>query len=101
MEERRKEKRLIEENETTISVLSGGKNLPKEKIIHTVTKDISGSGVRIQSHTFLPVDTHLKINVSLKNPPQIINAFGKVKWIKSLFADEFYEAGLEFVNTPG
>ena len=99
MEERRKVKRLEEENEMTISVISGGKNLPKEKIIYTLSKDISVSGARIQSHSFLPVDTSLEIKVVLKNPTQIINAFGKVKWIKNLFGGEFYEAGLEFVNT--
>jgi hypothetical protein len=99
MEERRKVKRLEEENEITISVISGGKNLPKEKIIYTLSKDISVSGARIQSHSFLPVDTSLEIKVALKNPSQIITTFGKVKWIKTLFGGEFYEAGLEFVST--
>jgi hypothetical protein len=98
--ERRREKRLEEENEMTISVLSGGKNIPKERIIYTtLSKDISVSGARIQSHSFLPVDTSLEIKVALKNPSQIITAFGKVKWIKNLFGGEFYEAGLEFVST--
>ena len=99
MEERRKAERLKGENEITITVISGGKNLPKEKIIYTLSKDISVSGARIQSHSFLPVDTSLEIKVALKNPPQIITAFGKVKWIKNLFGGEFYEAGLEFVST--
>jgi hypothetical protein len=29
----------------------------------------------------------------------MITALGKVKWVRSLFADEFFEVGLEFVNT--
>jgi hypothetical protein len=98
MEERRKVKRLKEEDELTITVLSGGENLPKEKIFYTLSKDISSSGARIQSNSFLPVDTLLNIKVMLKNTPQMISALGKVKWIKSIFADEFFEAGLEFVN---
>jgi hypothetical protein len=96
----RKEKRLQEENEITISVLGGKENLPKEKTISTLSKDISASGARIQSNSFLPVDTPLKIKVTLKNPLQIITVFGKVKWIRSRSGDSFYEAGVEFFNTP-
>ncbi len=96
----RKEKRLEEENEITISVLGGGENLPIEKIISTLSKDISASGARIQSNSFLPVDTPLKIKVMIKNPLQIITVFGKVKWIRSRSGDSFYEAGVEFFNTP-
>jgi len=96
----RKEKRLEEENEITISVVGGGENLPKDKIISTLSKNISASGARIQSNSFLPVDTPLKIKVTLKNPLQIITVFGKVKWIRSRSGDSFYEAGVEFFNTP-
>jgi hypothetical protein len=96
----RKEKRLEEENEITLSVLGGGENLPIEKIISTLSKNISASGARIQSSSFLPVDTPLKIKVTLKNPLQIITVFGKVKWIRSRSGDSFYEAGVEFFNTP-
>jgi len=98
MEDKRKAKRLKEDNEITITIISGEENHTKEKIIYNISKDISESGARIQANSFLPVDTPLKIKVTLKNPPQMITAFGKVKWIKILFADEFYEAGLEFVN---
>ena len=31
----------------------------------------------------------------------MITVMGKVKWIKIIYEDESYEAGLEFVNTPG
>ena len=96
----RKEKRLEEENEITLSVLGGGENLPIEKIISTLSKNISASGARIQSSSFLPVDTPLKIKVTLKNPLQIITVFGEIKWIRSRSGDSFYEAGVEFFNTP-
>ena len=29
----------------------------------------------------------------------MITALGKVKWVRGLIADEFFEAGREFVNT--
>jgi hypothetical protein len=30
---------------------------------------------------------------------QMITVIGKVKWIKIIYEDEAYEAGVEFVNT--
>ena len=83
----------------TISFPSEGQNLPGEKIIYTVSRDISATGARIQAHRFLPVNTPLKIKVEVKNPPRMVTTLAKVKWIRSVFADEIYEAGLEF-STP-
>jgi PilZ domain. len=99
MDEKRRAGRLKKDNEITITIISGVKKSPKEKIIYHISKDISVYGARINVNSFLPVDTLLKIDITLKNPHQMITAFGKVKWIKSLFADESYEAGLEFVHT--
>ena len=100
MEERRKAKRLKEEDELVIEVLFGGETLPKGKIFYALSKDISVSGAIIQANSFLPVDTLLNIDFTLKNLQQKINAIGKVKWIKIIIDDESYEAGVEFVNAP-
>jgi hypothetical protein len=94
---RRKSERLEEEYEITITVLSGRENHPKVKIMYNFTMDISESGARIQANSFLPINALINIKVTLNNPPKMITALGKVKWIKSLFADEYFEAGLEFV----
>jgi hypothetical protein len=99
MYERRKAKRRNEENEIIITLSPGGMNHLTGEIIFNLSKDISESGTRIQINRFLPVGTQLNIKVTSKNPPQMIIAVGKVKWIKSIFADELFEAGLEFVNT--
>ena len=100
MEEKRRVKRLKEENEITITVISGGKNIPKEKIVYNYSKDISISGAKIQANIFLPVKTLLKIDFTLENLQQKITALGKVKWIKIIIENKYYEAGVEFVNTP-
>lgn len=97
--ERRMHERQDVESEATISILSKGENLPKEKILYTLGKDISVSGARIQSSTFLPVNTLLHVRIAINDTPEMITAFGKVKWNKILLPEEFYEAGLEFVNT--
>jgi len=100
MDEKRRERRIKDENEITVNIVSGGKNPLNEKFFYTYSKDISQSGARIQHHSFLPVDTPLQIEVALKNLHQIITTYGKVKWIRSLYADESFEAGVEFFNTP-
>jgi hypothetical protein len=100
MDEKRRERRLKDENEITIHIVPGGKKPLKEKFFYNYSKDISMSGARIQSHSFLPIDTHLMIEMKLKTLHQMITVLGKVKWIKNIFGEEFYEEGVEFVNTP-
>ena len=104
MDERRRTPRIKEENKITITVISGENNLPKKIINWYLSKDISKSGIRIQTNIFLPVNTQLKIEVTLievtlKDPPQMITAFAKVIWIKRFSTNDFCEAGLKFFNT--
>jgi len=101
MDEKRRAQRLEEENEITITIVPGGKNPPKEKIIYNYSKDISVSGAKIQANIFLRIDSLLMIEMTLKTLRQMITVIGKVKWIKVVIEDESYEAGVEFVNTPG
>ena len=100
MEERRRAKRLKEQNEITITVVSGTRRLPRQKLLYGCSKDISTSGAKIRANILLPVDTILKIDFTLKTLHKQITAMGKVKWIKIIIDDESYEAGVEFVNTP-
>lgn len=100
MDEKRKAKRLQEESEITVTIISLGGKPTKEKVIYNYSKDISASGARIHANIFLPVDTVLKMDVKLKNLKQMITAMGKVKWIKIVCDDESYDAGVEFVHTP-
>jgi hypothetical protein len=100
MDEKRIVPRLEEENEVTISVISEGENTPKEKIIYNYIKDISVSGAKLQTNILLPVDTLLMIEMTLKTLHQMITVIGKVKWIKVVFENKSYEAGVEFLNPP-
>lgn len=100
MEEKRKAERLEDVNEIVISIISGENNLPEEEICYSHCKDISVSGTRLRATIILPVDTILKVDFTLKDLQQKITTFGKVKWIKVIIDDQYYEAGLEFVDTP-
>jgi hypothetical protein len=99
MYEKRKAPRLKEDNEVTIIVVSGRDPLPREKVIYNSCKDFSISGARINAHILLPVDTLLRIDITLKTVHQMITVMGKVKWIKIICDDESYEEGVAFVNT--
>ena len=98
MEERRRQPRIEEENEVTITVVSGGHNLSEETVINSCTKDISTSGVKIQTNILLPIDTLIELDFTSKAVRQKIQALGKVKWIKVIIEDESYEAGVEFFS---
>ena len=47
----------------------------------------------------MPVDTLLKIDLTLESLHQKITAFGKIKRIEFNTEDGSYEAGVEFVDT--
>jgi len=100
MKEKRKKERIKEFNEITITVISDGENLPEGKDMYNYSEDISVSGAKIRSNIILPVDTLLKIDFTLKNLQQQITAVGKIKWVKVIINDDYYEAGVEFVDTP-
>ena len=97
--ELRKAERLNEEHEITITIVSEVENLPKEKIRYKFSKDISESGIKIQGNIPLPVDTLLKIDLTLESLHQKITALGKIKRIEFNTEDGSYEAGVEFVDT--
>lgn len=101
MKERRKSERVKELNEIAISILSEDKNIPKNEFLYNHSKDISATGAKIESNILLPVDTLIKIDFKLKTLEKQITALGKVKWIKVMIEDKSYEAGVEFVDTPG
>lgn len=100
MKERRKEERLKELNKITVSVISGDEKTPKEKLSYNYSDDISTLGTKLRGNIFLPVDTLLKIDFKLKTLEKQITALGKVRWIKIIIKDKYYEAGVEFVDTP-
>ena len=94
MKEKRKTERLNEFNEITTTIISGEKNF------YNYSEDISVSGAKIRGNITLPVDTLLNIDFTLNNLQQKITALGKIKWIKMIIENKYYEACVEFVNTP-
>jgi hypothetical protein len=98
-DELRKAQRLNEEHNIAITILSEDKNLLKEKILYKFSKDISDSGIKIRGNIPLPVDTLIKIDLTLGRVHKEITALGKVKWVEFDTEEGSFEAGVEFVDT--
>lgn len=98
--EKRRERRVEEFNDITMSVISGEKNFLKRKVFYDCSGNISVSGARIYSDSYFPIDTLLKMDIKFENTRQMVTVTGKVKWFKTIFDDEWYEGGIEFVNIP-
>lgn len=99
MSEKRRAKRIKKEAKVTITLISSDDLPHGTKIIHHLTKDISSVGIKIQTNTFLPINSMIKIELSLTDPLRLVSAIGTVRRVKTLYADELFEAGIEFVDT--
>ena len=58
------------------------------------------SGAKLQGNILLPVDSIIKIDITLNSLEEKITTIGKVKWNKVIIENDSYEAGVEFVDTP-
>ena len=96
--EKREAKRIREENKVTITLLSKDLVPPGKTFSYNLTKNISSKGLKIRANTFLPVGAVLKIELSLMKPARLISVLGKVRWVKTLYAGESFEMGIEFVE---
>lgn len=100
MAEQRRAQRLKDINEITINIISGKEHLSNQKFLYNYSEDISVTGTKIQANILLPVDTVLKIDFTIKTLQKQITVLGKVKWLKVIIEGEYYENGVEFIDTP-
>jgi len=96
MDEKRKEKRVLDERKLNLQVIDSGKEAPAfEGTLNALTMDISMGGLRFISHVDLPVGTLLKIGFSSKTRKSIM-VMGRVRWRRVIFDGEAFEIGIEF-----
>lgn len=93
--EKRKERRIREENRVVIEVPSKlGPNGGPE--INGLTQDISLGGARIlMMDQFFPAGSALKMTLYLSKSRQIVKVHGQVRWARTI-ENGFYEMGVEF-----
>ena len=98
--ERRHVQRIEQETKVAFSVMSEGESTHRRKVSHSLTKNISLNGIMIESDVFIPVGSMLTLDLRLEKNPEVITVVGQVRWIKTLFEDESFAMGLEFVDLP-
>jgi c-di-GMP-binding flagellar brake protein YcgR len=93
--EKRKERRIREENRVIIEI--PGKGGPEgSPEINALTQDISLGGARILiMDEFFPVGSFLKMTLYLSRSRQLVKVHGRVRWVRTI-ENGFYEMGVEF-----
>jgi hypothetical protein len=90
----------IEERSRLQELNKTAENSSKEKTTYNCSADICLSGAKIQGNILLPVDSIIKIDITLNNLEEKITTLAKVKWNKVIIENGSYEAGVEFVDAP-
>ena len=99
MKEKRGARRINERAEVALSPASLDDPHLDKKIARCLTEDISIKGIKIQCEKFFPINSILKIQLSLREPTRLINVLGKIRWVRKLKACEGFEMGIEIVGT--
>jgi hypothetical protein len=98
MAERRKRRRIQEENKIILNFFPFAWKPDDLKDNCTLTRDISIEGVRILSKWPFPVGAVLRLNLALSRSRQLVEIDGQVKWVNELYEGEVFEIGVEFIH---
>ncbi|MBN2266072.1 MAG: PilZ domain-containing protein [Candidatus Aminicenantes bacterium] len=94
MREKRKDKRITEENRVLIEV-PGPSPSDDPRTVSALTKDISLGGARIVTDRFFEIGSSLRMTLYLSKSKQIVKARADVRWNR-MVEDGLYEMGVEF-----
>ncbi|MCM8801399.1 MAG: PilZ domain-containing protein [Candidatus Omnitrophica bacterium] len=72
--------------------------LPQTKVRRKMSLDLSQAGLRFIAEDFIPLNSKLKMEIDLDNPPRLINVIAQPVWIKGIFADEYFNVGVRFLE---
>ena len=97
MKERRREKRLTEEDRVIIEYFPENNSASRKKH-YALTQDLSIGGARLLTDKYFSVGTPFYITLTLSRSRQKVKVHGKVKWIQDTSEDGLYEIGVEFLH---
>lgn len=92
--ERRKERRIKEENRVVIEASHPG-NSDETFTANAFTRDMSLSGARIWTDKLYPLHAKIKLTLYLSRSRQVVRIASTVRWMKKC-EDGLYEMGVEF-----
>lgn len=94
MREKRKDKRIAEENRVVIELPPVSPSA-EPRFVNALTKDISLGGARIVTDRFFEVGASLRMTLYLSKSKQVVKARADVRWNR-MVEDGIYEMGVEF-----
>jgi len=94
MREKRKDKRIAEENRVVIELPPVSPSADPRPV-NALTKDISLGGARIVTDRFFEVGSSLRMTLYLSKSKQVVKARADVRWNR-MVEDGIYEMGVEF-----
>ncbi len=94
MREKRKDKRIAEENRVVIE-LPGTSLSVEPRPVNALTKDMSLGGARIVTDRFFEVGSSLRMTLYLSKSKQVVKVRADVRWNR-MVEDGIYEMGVEF-----
>jgi c-di-GMP-binding flagellar brake protein YcgR len=97
--EKRKEPRREDELPVEIELLSDETHLGPKRILYAQIKDISAGGIKILTSVYIPLDTPIKLRITLLKLGETIAPEGKVVWGNQIDNSDMFEMGIEFANT--
>jgi hypothetical protein len=73
---------------------------PEEDLLYAScpAKDISQGGLRFNSGSFIPVGGQVKLQIKLGQEELVLEAVGRVVWVKYLPSVEMYQMAVEFAG---
>lgn len=98
MKDRRLDIRLVEENKTVVSRMTGGIRPGTSTVQYSLTQDISVGGVRIITDEALEEGERVRVDITLGRSRKRIRAVAEVRWVRELYAREVFEVGLRFAG---
>jgi hypothetical protein len=98
MKDRRRDVRIVEENKVAVSLMTGDIKPGVPILYHSLTRDISMSGVRLMTLAPLEAGARVRLDITLGRSRKRIRAMAEVRWVRELYDREVFEVGLQFVG---
>ncbi|MBI3332533.1 MAG: PilZ domain-containing protein [Candidatus Omnitrophica bacterium] len=71
---------------------------PEEPFKGSLSRDLSGGGVSVSAHAFVPKEARLVLLLSLPDSLKPIRVIGRVAWMRQRRFSEGYDLGIQFIE---
>ncbi len=98
--ERRRYERINVLNWVSVSSGEADNVNSVKKGAYNYSENISVGGTKIRGNVPLAIGSVIKIDYFVNNSSEVFKLTGKIVWTKMIIENDYYEAGVEFVDMP-